>query len=404
MRSLQRFVVITLCGTMVWATTASAQKQAMGGDPWTFGISIRGDFTDNRDSSEFDAADNFDIYVIPRIDAILDTDRTVFDFFYTPEYRYRTDPSPVQNDYEWYHSLGLHLTHKASDRVNFKLFEKFDYTDDPSVDEGGISLRGDRSYKMNRARLETAIKVARTLEVTPYAANKTKRYDDSDVAAISDEDRTDFGLRAWQILSRTVGLLYEVQGSAFSYDSPEGILRDFDLLQAGLGVEKVFNPRLRAGVTAGAQLQSFDDNALDDQTEAYASARVEGHPSPMTTLKVEFERGIRDADAFPFASQLYTEFFSRADWKATSKVNLGLWVTLRRSEYNDVAPSAAESEDFERGVAEGNEDTVEAAAELAYAISDQMGVKLSQDYQNVDSEVSQSFDKNTTSLIWSYHF
>ena len=93
------------------------------------------------DSSETDEESNFDLYLAPRIDVVADLVRTKLDAYYQPYYRYRTDPSDIQNEDEFYHSLGLNMDHEFTEQSKIRLWEKFDLTDDPAVEEGAITIR-----------------------------------------------------------------------------------------------------------------------------------------------------------------------------------------------------------------------------------------------------------------------
>jgi len=402
MSSAGRIFIVGICSVILMS--GLAWGQVSGGDALEFSVFLRGDYTDNRDSSEFNKEDNFDFYVRPRADAFLNWDNGSLDAFYAPAFRVRSDASPIQNDNEWYHSLGVMLSHQPSPRLRITANEKFDYTDDSSIDEGGTTVREDRSYWLNRADGSAAFAVTRQTTLEAYVGSKVKRYDESVVADTSDEDRTDFGLIAWQQMDRTLVAFGEVRTSDFGYDSPGGIDRDFDMLFAAAGLEKDFSKNLRGRASFGWQFQEFNDPGLDKQDEPFAQVRIEGSTTPDLKLTAEATYAIRDSDAFPFASQTYSEIHGRGAWDVDSKVTLIAWSKYRVGNYDDSAPTTAGMDAFPTGQTGGDEKTLELAGEVGYKVSDDSSIKLVQHFEDVDSDVSKSFTKNTTSLVFSRHF
>ena len=148
---------IAIVASMMVAGVCAIRLQAApeGKAPVNFSVETRGEYTDNRDAVATGEESNFDFYLSPRIDVYLDFERTFVNLYYVPTFRYRTDPAPTQNDSEFFHDFGLNLDSQVSPNTALRLHEKFDYNDDPSVEDGGFTVREDRTYIMNRVTAVT---------------------------------------------------------------------------------------------------------------------------------------------------------------------------------------------------------------------------------------------------------
>jgi len=362
-------------------------------------VEVRGSYTDNRDSSETDEESNFDLYLAPRIDVVADLVRTKLDAYYQPYYRYRTDPSDIQNEDEFYHSLGLNMDHEFTEQSKIRLWEKFDLTDDPAVEEGAITIRGDRSYIMNRFEGAFNHAFSRWTYTELSGSHMLKRYDEQEVADESDEDAMSVGARLWRQIAPSVGIDFDVRTTSYGFESAMGIERDFDVLLAGAGIEKVFNPNLRGSVRAGWQRAEYDDDALDTQNEPYLSAELRGQTAPTARLIASVTHGIRDADAYPFASQSYTDARGRLELDATPKLMLGFQGTYRLSEYEkDSRPSTAAVASFPKATS-GDETTIVLQGDAAFKLTDRSSLKFIQRLEDIDSDVGESFTKNTSIAV-----
>jgi hypothetical protein len=392
---------LVLCGLCLTGAVGLAEGEAVGGDPVEFAVSVEGSYTDNRDAVPTDEQDNFDVIATPRADVFADWERTILDFYYAPAFRYRTDPADSQDEAEWFHAVGVNLDHRAAPRLKFKLSDRFDYNEDPAVEDGGTRVGPERLFFLNQANATVIGELTRQSLLEVYGWQKTKRYEDNEVADILDEDRTDAGLKLWRRLHRTQAVFLEGRGSMYGYENPNGVQRDFDLFYTGVGIENTFSQNLRGLLAGGWQWQEYDDPGLNKQDSPYVQGSLEGNLTPATRMVAAVTHGIRDSDAFPYASQEYNEYYLKGEWDATAAVTLGLWGKIRNGNYDDSAPTTAVSDVALPG---GDEDAVVAAAEAGYKLNEQTGVRLVQHYEDVDSDVSVPFTRNTTSLILSRHF
>lgn len=371
-----------------------------GGDRFRFSVNMRADYTDNRDTWEEDEESNTDIYLRPRMDVLFESERSLLDFFYAPSARYRTNPSDIQNDTELQHALGLAVRYRPSRRTIYRLNEDFRFSDDPEVTQGGRTFRGDQSYYYNSLRAGIDHMVTRKSEIELYGQSRLKRYDEDDMSQRWDEDQLDAGAQLIQHMSQNLRLTLSGRYSAFGYEED---VRDFDSILLAAGAEKGISKNLMAGGRVGAQMQRYDDDGIDDATNPFVELFLRGSTTPAMRLSGTVTHAVRDSDAYPFASQEYSELRAKADWDTTPKTTLTLSGTYRESNYEDVVPSAVPFVSL-YGEPDGDESTIDVYGQFAYKLSNQMTLQLRQRFEDVDSDVWVSYTKNTTTVELTKYF
>ncbi|MDP6525563.1 MAG: outer membrane beta-barrel protein [Kiritimatiellia bacterium] len=392
--------VILLCSGLIIAQEEESVEVVK---PVKLSLTLRGEYTDNRDSlSEDDEEDTFNFYVKPRIDINLDWERAFLDFFYAPSWRYKTDPSDIQNEDEFHHDLGVKGERSLAPGLVIRASEKFDLTDDPSIDEGGTFVRRDQSYILNRADVGLNYELSETWNVDLAVHHMLKEYDKDEVAEDSDEDLT----RGTALLINQVTPTFSLFGmgsfSTYGFEAAEGFERDFDSAMFAVGVENVVNPGLRIGAAAGIQTQDYDDDRVDSDDVPYGNVWLAGRMNPDNRLRLDVTHGIRDADAYPFASQEYTDVRARWDWDLLPRVGVYASGVYRFSDYDVSFDSPADETDF--AVFEGDETTSIVEGGIAYRFSRKTSLTLVQRYEDVDSDVAEEYTKNSTKLIFGREF
>jgi len=410
-----RLIAGLMCGGSVLGTVGAFAADSTGAEPVDFSVTLRAEHTDNRDASETDEESNNDFYVTPRISVYADTDRTRYDLYYAPSYRYRTDASDTQNDSEFLHDLGVRLTHRPSDRTELRLYDHFEYQDDPSIDENGATVRDNQSYILNRAELGVRQDLSRQTYADLMGAYRMKAYDDSDVAQQSDEDMAEGRLLLWRQVTPSLALHGAGSVLMYGYEdvtvtpeeraalaeqgvfTSESLERDFDILMGVVGAEQVFSPEFRAGLEGGVQAVEYASDTMDSEVFPYAKVDLTVSPTPANRIKAEVTHGVRDSDVYPFASQEFTELRAGIEIDANALLTLGLNGTVRESTYDEGAlpaevPAALEDE------ASGDETTTVVEGNAGWKLNDISKLVFRQRYEDVDSDVDESFTKNTSIL------
>ena len=404
MMSARRALVLVLVGMLTATVTWAQSKES---DPLWFSIRLWGETTDNRDSvGDDDKEDNVDAAVQPKIGVRLSGESSDIKLSYAPAYRYRSDPSPIQNEEEWHHDLDLLLGFQATPTLRLSVDERFNYTDDPSLEMFGSTLRRDSSYNMNRLTLSANAGLGERHSVTLRGHHMVKRYDDDVVGDESDEDRIEAGAGLRRQITRTVGVEFDVDWMDFDSENSLGLERGFQSIMAGVGVDKTLGENARADLRVGWQTVDYTLEELESEDSVFASLRVTGKPGAAARVTAEAQYGIRNSYAFPFVSQEHTHVFAEVLMDASQSIVFGLSAEYRIEDYSEeTLPAAVRATREASNLAtSGEETTLLAKAHLTLKLDDDFAVTLAQLYEDVDSDVFTTFTRNATRLSVSKRF
>jgi len=397
MRNTSRILVSALCGVIL-VSSGFAQEEP-DSTPFEFAVTVKGMTTDNRDSAPDGVEDsNTDLFVTPRLDFVMESERTVLDLYYAPSYRYRSDPSDIQNEDEFFHELALSVKHQADTRLALRAKETYNYTDDPEVDRGGVTLRRDSSYSLNRVEAGLNYAIDRRTSVDVSGRHMVKSYDEDVAQEESDEDMLGglVGLR--RQVARTVAVSAFADYRTYDSESLENLDRGLDTVVGGVGIEKQFSEDLKGDLLVGWQSTSYENSAIDDDDTPYLRVGAEVSPNPDTVFKVYGSYSLENAYSYPYVSQERTQFHARLEWDASPKVSLAFSGEYRLEDYEkDTAPESP-------AAGGGDETTLIAKAQLAYKLAHGTSLALVHLYEDVDSDVYVSFTRNATSLALTQRF
>ncbi|OVE74459.1 hypothetical protein BVX94_00185, partial [bacterium B17] len=369
----KRFVLSSLLIMCVLTSAVCAQDEA---DVWQFSASVIGEGTDNRDSSA-EGVSNFDMFINLRLDLDMDFETSLLDLYYAPYYRYRSDPSDLQNDTELQHDLGV-VARRDLKTVNLRLNERFSYTDDPSIQQTGSTLRRDSSYSLNNIMLGGRYLISQIMDIDLSVRNSIKRYDDDVRATQADEDSTSAELSLWRRIQTTVAG-YLLAGTAmYSYDDTT-IDRGFDSVYAGVGLEKSFSRELRGGVRAGYTAVSYNDDGLDDNDSPFVQASIVSAMSAVSRVTGIIGYSLRDSDIYPFSSQEATAFSIKWDWDTTPLITIGAFAMYRIGTYDlETVPDEITSATT---ISDGDESTIVLEGKVQYKFNEMTSIMFLQRYE-----------------------
>jgi len=335
------------------------------------------------------------------------------DLYYVPAYRYRSEPGDTQDESTWQHDFGAKGFRDISQRTRVRLHEHFLLTDDPAIEEGGTILRGDQSYIQNILEGGLNYDLLKYSNVDLSVQNRIKRYDDDPVAVRSDEDITTARADHRHQINQTLRSLVSVGYSMFAYDSGANLERDFNSVIGSVGLENTFSVNTLGSLAVGWQTRDYDDEALDADGLPYVRASLEGLLGADLRVGGVVGHGARDADAYPFVSQEYSEVRAYAAAALTPKVSLRVSGTYRVSTYDeDDVPSGATAADFSAvaqariaaGETSGDEITLVGDIQLSVALTERAALTIGHRLEDIDSDVGQSFTKNTSRVGGSLSF
>ena len=366
--------------------TSLAATAGVDQSPFTFSMGVRGVYTDNRDGTKRDKKSDFDAIAEPRVTCVYNADNAVFDAFYSPSVLWRSNARKDQNDVDLYHSAGVGIDYRPNARTKLYANDQFDYTDQPNVKDGGATIRENASYYLNRAGAgaQYSLDPKTMLGVSGY--DSVKRYTKKVYADLADEDRYGGnGTVSYEVAPETkVSAIGDYSKAEFNQ-----IRHGSEIFMGGAGLDKKFSPNLSAHVQGGwqvAKLQRAIDNQVDSPT---ASGDVTISPSPATRLILTAGYGLAHSDYDPYAIQ------TRAS--ASAKIERDLLPNLMVSVAGLYANGHYEKDSVVKGqTAPGGDDTLsDIFVSATYRINRNLTAGLSYEYEDWNSDIRESFSRNT---------
>lgn len=405
MAKRRKVTAVILCGVFLAVAHIRAEDAPKDSDPFKFSISVSGEYTDNRDATKAEES-NFDTYVTPGIDLIIKDKRANLDLYYEPAYRNRSDPGLLQNNDQLQHNLGLNGEYKFIPALSLLLRERFNYTDDPSVQEGGTTLRRDQSFNLNRLETGLSYKMSRRSHTDLMGRHSIKRFDDATISKESNEENLAVSLASWRQVSRTLGVVAEAEASAFEYDNST-VERGFSALTGKIGGDQVFSGNFRGGLRLGWKTLDYEANDLGSENAPFVDLSLRMSTAPSTRITAGLSHVLRNSDVYPFASQKYTDFSTRFEWDAVANTTLGLGSTYRVGDYDSESLSSKAKTVAQGAKTSGEETAVLITADVACNLDPIGTIKLAQHFEDLDSideKLRDSFTRNSTNLSWSRAF
>jgi hypothetical protein len=328
-------------------------------------------------------------------------------FYYVPSYRYRTEPSDIQNESELQHDLGL--VGKATvvpDRFQMRASERFNLTDDPEVVEGGTTLRRDSSFMLNRAELGGLLMFDTRTQLDLRGQHSIKMYDEKSVADENDETSMDGRLLLYrEMVSGKLGVMLTGEYQTFDYESSRDLDRGFGSTAGGLGLEMRPGKYLRGTVYAGYMQLDYQDSEMGSASAPYANILIRLAPHDMTEARVTASYMLRNADVYPFASQEETAVGVGLTWRPEVSWTVDAGCDYRHGSYDSDSAPVSSSDPTYVVPAGGDEDRIVLQGSVKYTFaSESTSIKLGQTYEDSDSDVSYSFTRNATRLEFNKGF
>ncbi|MDA0322805.1 MAG: outer membrane beta-barrel protein [Verrucomicrobia bacterium] len=382
-------------------TFSSAQEKKTDGktrsNPFGFSLKVSASTTDNRDSTATAEESNTDIKVSPRADGRIERPGTLLEFYYSPTYRYRSDPSLGEDDNELYHDIGANLDHEFSERFRIELRDFYNVTEDPAIVSGGGTLRQDGAYFLNRIQGLASYLLTKSVYVDLRVDHRLKEYDSAGAAANLDEEAASASLTVWRQVRDDTAVLAEVEVGAYEFDSTSAI-RDFDRVQGVIGVHRVLGNGMHAGARVGITEIDHDDTTLGSESSPFVSATLSSDSRAKTRLRLGAGLELRDSDVAPFASQEHTHLTASLEHVVSKKIKLLGGVQYRVSEYDEVPSGLA-------GVVRGgDEDLVAVHGGVEYQLDNRQKIKAEASHQDLSSDVdvgtNRDYDRTTGTVTW----
>ncbi len=391
MGKLMRMMLI-VCVTLV----LGVRVQAQGNDPVKIGLNVGTTYSDNRDGTEHNKADNFDIFAQPRVDWVMDDGQSLVDLYLAPSVLWRSnprdnnEPSP-QNDTDIYYTLGGAFLQKFSEASILRLSDEFSYTDDPSVDLGGVSVRQNESHYYNALQADLNCMLSETYGAELLAGNSIKRYKEDSVAAEEDEDVYSVDGIFRILLANGLKGLGQVGYSDFQNDS-DTVDRGVQILTYAVGLEKDLTAKLKSVIKGGVQTADYSSDTLDSETSAYGMGELMLREAA-TRVSLAAGYGLYGPYVRPYSSQTRTYVAAKVERDLGTKFMVSAEGQFGRGKYDD--------EILSNGIplAGGNDDMALGALRGTYKIHRNVDLEVGYQVENWDSDVRESFTRNIVTAV-----
>lgn len=403
---MNRTVLSTVSLAMLVLAAAVQAAEVSPSRPYRFAVGASLDYTDNRDCVETDKTDNYDLSVWAAAFLHLEREsRYLLSAGYTPTVRFRSDPSPSQNSAELYHDFTADGWYRTSRRVRFHLSEAFNRTDDPSVDVGGGTVRRDASFYLNRAGAGVETEITRLFRADVSGYSMVKRYSEDYFAELGDEDSTiGTASLAW-ILDRATALAVYGSYGMFGYPGDSAANdRGFNSMEAGVSFRRELSKLFHVKADLAYKRLDYKADELGSDQSPSGQASVNYVPSPRLRVTGSAGYVLRDSDIQYFASQRYTDVSLRAEWDALlpKRLTLALSGGYRMGDYKADSLLAAYRDDAP--ATSGTEKTTVFGVDATYRLKDWFAVSVVAQHQDVNSDLSIPFDRNSVGIRTRYDF
>jgi hypothetical protein len=372
-----------------------AQEQDLGtpsDGPWLFSVRTGVQGTDNRDGLDNTKENNFDFCIEPRVDyRFRDGGRSVLDLAVLPMVKWHSNPreagefgGSAQNDSELFGTALAELSHQLTPRLLLTLGDAITYSDDPEIDNGGANVRYSNNHIWNNAHAGLDYAVTEKLNSGVSGSYAIKRYTDSVVADTEDEDIGDVKLNSKYSMGSGYKLVGVLGGAQFKNSDPNRD-RGSMVLSAGAGLEKTFTPDLLGKVLAGYQYAEYQDDTLDSLDTPNATAELTMRAASETRFRIGAGYGFYAPYVEPYSIQTMTTVNLGVDHDVLSKrMTVSLNGQYGKGEY-----------EAEAGAPGGDDNMIVVGASADYRINRIWSVNTGYSFEHWDSDVRESFNRNT---------
>ncbi len=387
MKAFGSLMVVALA---VLTAVGTAMAQESASDPWAVSAGATAQFTDNRDGVDQNKESNLDLTGEVRGDLRWrDGERTRLDLFLAPSVKWHSNPRSVsegnpQNDEELFGAAGFSLQHRVTPRVGIDLSDKAVYTDDPEVTAGGANVRQSANHWLNTVGAGVSAEITPKVGANVMGEYMIKRYDEETVANEEDEDV----LKAEAYLKYLMGAGVNVFGMVGASDfNNESQTRDrgSQVMTYGVGAEKIFSPDVIGKVVAGYQMAEFDDDAIASRDSAYGSAEATLRAASPTRFRVGVTYGFSAPNVRPYSVQQLASVWGAVDHDVTARLTVTLRGQYSNSDYDE------EGADLPGG----SDDLATVSLRGNFKLDRVWALAAGYTYENWDSDVRESFDRNT---------
>ena len=378
--------------------------------PWSISASVRGFYDDNYNTQPSDRKeDSFGLEITPLIAVNFPKDQTYLGASY--RYSMKWYEARDNNSVDQSHIATLKADHRFSEKYDIWLDDRFIYSQEPDLVEGGTPIRTDADGFRNSVKLGFNAGINERVGVGAGYANNWIDFDDEGAGSRSAQlDRLEhlFNIDGRYNVREDLTALLGYQFGLLEYTADELLYSAFGATEMSdirdnyshyvyAGAEGQLNPNLTVSGRAGIQYTDFD-NLGEDAVNPYLNGAVTYSYAPGSYVQagVTWRRQATDVTGATdptgqgrntVTDQNAVTLYGEVNHRMTAKLTGNGIVQGQVAEFNG-------------GVADGEQDRfLVAGAYLDYEINKFLNAELGYNYDRLDSDLSnRSFTRNRVYL------
>lgn len=371
-------------------------------DTLVYSLETGARFEDNRDATKDDKEDQLTFSVAPGIRFNLDDEVTRAFFMYRPSLQWRNNPRDDQNETELFHTAEVNVDHEVSSLFRLGGYNRFEMTDDPNVSQGGVTVRENASYWVNRTRGWTAYLLDERTQWDLDGDYMIKRYEENEFDDF-DEDR---------VLVNT-GLRYELEPefTAFGflgYDRPtyNGDTRgDYNGYLIGGGLTRKLNDQLSGTAALGYEFIDYEDAVEDSASMPYLRFSADYQHTKDLLVQGAAEYSMEPSDRSFYSSKEYLRLLLRGVYSLTPALAADAQVVYSVGYYDAESVVQDREDDVADTIGDGDDTLMDYQLGLSYRPPARRYYgRIAYEFEDWTSDVRESFSRNTVSATVGVEF
>ena len=409
-------------------------------DAWRLSLTVFAEFGDNRDS----VPDHYSEDVDERYrykkedDTKYGVQPTVayhgrftevhsYKLSYSPIYQYWTNPRAGKDRSEFSHLAYAEFKWAPDARNLFLLRDDFKYIlndrwtlDEEAVERTPITdkkhVEHEQEHYDNTAHLGWKHQVSSRTSLDLDSFWNTIRYNDDEIAENSDEDKIGATLKLQRATSAQ--FQYGIFFRFLSWDDQdtvwtsqdgryftEKVERGIQTYTVGLSTTYRWDERLSFNASYGWEWVDYESDTIDDRDFPGDLNLSAVYALTLRTRGIfGFRYYVSEAWVYPYASQDLFSFYATLQHSFTHRLSGSVRAEYKIAEYDlKYVPDEARSETFVKSH-DGDKTDIYVELALNYRWNQAFTVNLAYGYEDVDSEVSNSYHENTVRVRATYFF
>lgn len=424
-----------LTGVVCLAAISYVHGQEAVRDDW-FKVAVEAfvEWTDNRDSVserqafgddtgrfDYKKTDNVKYGIGPILSLRKDYRRAAVRGEYQPMFTWWSNPRIGKSEFELTHRAYGELSFNSGERTEWHIRDSFKYLDDPRIymgseeyplDPNDKTIRRENSHFDNHLSGGFRHSLSRQLYTTADAFWRVKRYDDTLLADNGDEDA--YGVLVSLMRQHSAYLSYGVTAGYESYDRENvyDLEMGVESLTVGVGAKYKVDKHVDLTARAGYEFVEHESDEIKDRNfPTDTLIQLDIIPTRRSRAVVGARYRVTEGHVYPYVSQERMTFFSSWNYRMTATLSSTLRFDYSQGKYEekytnrDTPDSAYYSKiNIEKGKRDGDRDELYFYAGLNYKWSEKLTVTGYYSYEDVDSDVDESFKRNTVGVRAKYVF